>query len=76
MERNSNNLKIMNIYAKIEPREYGEYLTPTGERVLLAWGHIITSPTGLTPEEMGYTQFPSLEAAIAYWGLEEISYTE
>lgn len=68
-------LKIMNIYAKTKPSEYGDYLTPTGERVMLDWGHKITSPTGQTPEEMGYTQFPSLEAAVAYWGLEEISFS-
>lgn len=65
----------MNIYAKIEPSEYGMHLTPNGERVMLNWGHIITSPTGQTPEEMGYTQFPSLEDALEYWELEEISYS-
>lgn len=71
MERNSNNLKIMKIYAKITADEYGMHLTPTGERFMLNWGHKITSPTGQTPEEMGYTAFPSLQDALAAWGLEQ-----
>lgn len=45
----------MTIYAKIiENNEHGDYVTPDGTRVILDWGHKITSPTGLTPEEMGY----------------------
>lgn len=62
----------MNIYAKItENNEHGDYVTPDGTRVILEWGHLIKSPTGETPEQLGYTEFSSVEEAVACWGLTE-----
>lgn len=49
------------IYARIvEEPEYGDYVTSDGTRVIIDWGHIITSPDGKTPEEMGYAQYVSI----------------
>lgn len=49
------------IYARIvEEPERGDYVTPEGTRVIIDWGHLITSPDGKTPEEMGYEQYVSI----------------
>lgn len=41
------------------------------EHPMLNWCHLITSPEGKTPEELGYTRFDSVEAAREYFNLPE-----
>lgn len=54
------------IYAKV----YETVHPVTGETMnALDWGHIITSPQGLTPEEMGYLPFESVAEAKEYFNI-------
>ena len=57
----------MKVYAKIS-----ELTDSEGNVIrLLDWGHIVTSPQGLTPEEMGYTEFSSLEDAKEFFNISD-----
>ena len=59
------------VYTKCVQNEYGLYVDATNARYSVEWGHIITSPDGKSPEELGYQQFNSLEEALNQWGLTE-----
>lgn len=64
-------LDLEEIYVKVLESEYGEYTDENGNRCTLDWGHIITSPEGKTPEELGYTPYLSLDEAKSELGLTE-----
>ena len=59
------------VYAKCVQSEYSWYIDATNTRYSVEWGHVITSPDGKSPEELGYQQFNSLEEALNQWGLTE-----
>ena len=59
------------IYVKSVQEEHGEYVDSNNVRYMIDWGHEIHSPDDKTPEELGYTLFDSLEAALTEWGLTE-----
>jgi hypothetical protein len=62
------------VYVKREQSENGWHVDTSGTRWNVDWGHIITSPDGKEPEELGYTLFDTLEDALWFWSLTE--YTE
>lgn len=57
------------IYAKVTESKYGEYIDENGTRCTFDWGHLIVSPDGKTPSEMGYKLFFSLDEAEEYFKL-------
>lgn len=59
----------MKYFRKTES-EYGSYVDAAGVRYTVEWCSAIYSPDNLTPEQMGYEQFRSVDAAVAYWELE------
>ena len=59
------------IYAKHTPDEDGSYVDANNTRYAVNWGHMVTSPDGKTPLELGYEEFASLENALTTWGLTE-----
>jgi hypothetical protein len=63
------------IYAKYEADELGTYIDDNNVRYSVNWGHMISSPDGKSPEELGYQEFASLEEALTTWGLTEIMET-
>lgn len=58
-------------YYRREKTEYGSYVDEAGERWSVAWCHAIHSPRRLTPEQLGYEAFESMEEALTAWGLTE-----
>ena len=56
-------------YYKKEKTEYGSYVDANGERYAVSWCHAIHSPQRLTPEQLGYEAFESMDEALAAWGL-------
>lgn len=60
------------IYAKYEADELGMYIDANNVCYSVNWGHMISSPDGKSPEELGYTLFESIEEALTTWGLTEI----
>lgn len=60
------------IYAKYESEELGMYIDANNVRYSVNWGHMISSPDGKLPDELGYQEFASLEEALTTWGLTEI----
>ena len=60
------------IYAKYESEELGMYIDANNVRYSVNWGHMISSPDGKSPDELGYQEFASLEEALTTWGLTEI----
>lgn len=60
------------IYAKYEADELGMYIDANNVRYSVNWGHMISSPDGKSPDELGYQEFASLEEALTTWGLTEI----
>lgn len=72
---------LEDIYAKVnvlddEHAQYGEYIDENGNRCSLDWGHIVKSPDGKTPEEMGYVCFYSLVEAEEYFKLTKVENNE
>lgn len=62
-------LDLEEIYAKVEKSEYGNYTDENGNKCVLDWGHLIKSPDGKSPSEMGYKLFFSLVEAEEYFKL-------
>lgn len=60
------------IYAKYEADELGMYIDTNNVRYSVNWGHMISSPDGKSPDELGYQEFASLEEALTTWELTEI----
>ena len=60
------------IYAKCVSEELGMYIDANDVRYFVNWGHMISSPDGKSPDELGYQEFASLEEALTTWGLTEI----
>jgi hypothetical protein len=47
------------------------YVDSANMRYSVDWGHMVTSPDGKTPFELGYEEFATLEDALTTWGLTE-----
>lgn len=62
----------MSLFCKILPDPQGEYITREGERCSLEAVRRVRSRNGVN---VGYTCFPSLDAALAHWGLSLYSQT-
>lgn len=58
----------MKYYRKTE-NEYGSYVDEAGIRFQVEWCSAVYSPTGQTPESLGYEPYESIEAAAEAWGL-------
>lgn len=59
------------VYVKREQSEDGRYVDSANVRYSVDWGHMVTSPDGREPEELGYTLFATLDDALTEWGLTE-----
>lgn len=57
------------MWFKLEVCDSGEYLDGDGRRVMLDWGHHVEDPQGRCNAELGYTEYASMEEAVAGFGL-------
>lgn len=62
------------MYAKKYIEVMGDYLTAEGERVYLETADSVSYPP-FTPQELGYTEFASLEECLEAWGLSSFPIT-
>lgn len=60
----------MKYYRKTE-NEYGAYINSAGIRYHVEWCSAVYSPTGQTPEDMGYEAAENQQEALTRWGLSE-----
>ena len=49
--------------------EMGDYIDQNGDKIKVDYCDGISDPANSTPEDHGYEQFRSIEAAVEYWGL-------
>jgi hypothetical protein len=49
--------------------EYGSHVDAAGVRYMVDWCNCIYSPENITPEQLGYEPFESMEEALEVWGL-------
>lgn len=63
----------MILYYKLVQDEAGEYVAADGTRYFVAAARCVRNSKGLN---VGYTPFPSLEEALAAWGLRPYALTE
>ena len=59
------------VYAMLKRDANGEFVDATNTRYMVDWFHELHRADGVEPEELGYTLFESLEAALTEWGLTE-----
>ena len=59
------------IWARKTQDNMGQYVDADGTRWQVEWCDMISAPDGSTPEMHGYELFRSVEAAAAYWELQE-----